>query len=47
MTVITSASGLLAMLEEEEDELKLYALKNLTKLADQFWAEISASISSM
>ena len=47
MTVITSASGLLAMLEEEQDELKVYSLKNLNLLVDQFWAEISAKISTM
>eukprot|EP00850_Spirogloea_muscicola_P013494 SM000091S24652 [mRNA] locus=s91:438274:444527:- [translate_table: standard] len=47
MTVVSSASGLLAMLDEEQDALKVHALKSLDGLADQFWAEISANISSM
>ncbi|CAI6009641.1 unnamed protein product, partial [Closterium sp. NIES-65] len=47
MTVITSASGLLAMLDEEEPALRVYALKNLNLLVGQFWAEISANISTI
>ena len=47
MTVISSASGLLAMLEEDHPELQVYALKNLNVLVNQFWAEISANISTM
>ncbi|GBG66879.1 hypothetical protein CBR_g72635 [Chara braunii] len=47
MTIITSASGLLAMLDEEQDELKIHALKNLNLLVDQFWAEISSNISTI
>eukprot|EP00897_Mesotaenium_endlicherianum_P008985 jgi/Mesen1/8114/ME000435S07282 len=47
MTVVTSASGLLAMLDEEQDALKVHALKNLNLMVDQFWAEISANISTI
>eukprot|EP00898_Chlorokybus_atmophyticus_P004570 jgi/Chlat1/5113/Chrsp33S05124 len=47
MTVVTSAAGLLALLEEDQDALKVYALKNLNQVVDQFWAEISANISSI
>ncbi|KAH9288256.1 hypothetical protein KI387_032373 [Taxus chinensis] len=43
--VITSASGLLAMLNEENHTLRLHALTNLDRLVDIFWPEISTSVS--
>ena len=39
--VLTSASGILALLEEESDELKTHALSNLHAVVDEFWAEIA------
>ncbi|XP_024526054.1 26S proteasome non-ATPase regulatory subunit 1 homolog B [Selaginella moellendorffii] len=47
MTVASTASGLLAMLQEQQPQLKKYALHNLNSLADSFWHEISASISTI
>lgn len=41
---MTSASGLLALLEESDDRLKIYALENLYSVVDQYWCEISSSI---
>jgi len=38
---LTSASGLLALLDEESDEIKVYALDKLNQVVDEFWAEIS------
>ncbi|PRQ35975.1 putative 26S proteasome regulatory complex, non-ATPase subcomplex, Rpn2/Psmd1 subunit [Rosa chinensis] len=43
-TLVSSAGGLLAMLNESRPELKLYALSNLNKLVDGFWPEISTSV---
>jgi 26S proteasome regulatory subunit N2 len=42
---ISSASGLLAMLNEQHPMLKLHALTNLNRLVDNFWPEISTSVS--
>jgi 26S proteasome regulatory subunit N2 len=41
---ITSAAGILALLEEADDRLISYALKQLNSLVDMFWAEIADSI---
>eukprot|EP01102_Stenamoeba_stenopodia_P013510 TRINITY_DN4394_c0_g1_i1.p1 TRINITY_DN4394_c0_g1~~TRINITY_DN4394_c0_g1_i1.p1 ORF type:complete len:951 (-),score=235.34 TRINITY_DN4394_c0_g1_i1:34-2886(-) len=41
---LTSVGGILALLDEEEDELKIAALQKLNLLADEFWAEIAGSI---
>ncbi|KAH9312443.1 hypothetical protein KI387_027478 [Taxus chinensis] len=41
---VSSASGLLAMLNEHHPLLKLYALTNLNRLVDNFWPEISTSV---
>uniref|UniRef100_H2Y5G7 26S proteasome non-ATPase regulatory subunit 1 n=1 Tax=Ciona savignyi TaxID=51511 RepID=H2Y5G7_CIOSA len=38
---ITSAAGVLSLLEEPEDELKVYALKRLNDIVPEFWPEIS------
>lgn len=38
---ITSASGVVALLDEPEDELKVYALNRLNDIVPEFWAEIS------
>eukprot|EP00252_Welwitschia_mirabilis_P004379 TRINITY_DN1472_c0_g1_i2.p1 TRINITY_DN1472_c0_g1~~TRINITY_DN1472_c0_g1_i2.p1 ORF type:complete len:997 (-),score=255.91 TRINITY_DN1472_c0_g1_i2:188-3178(-) len=42
---VSSASGLLAMLNEEHPTLKLHALNNLNRVVDNFWPEISSSVS--
>lgn len=48
MAGITSASGLLSLLDEhEENKLKVYALQKLNGVVDQFWAEIADNIQQM
>lgn len=44
---LTSVSGIIALLDEEEEILKIYALEKLNELVDQFWAEIAAHIIKM
>jgi len=41
---ITSASGIISLLEEEKPELKKFALAKLNDIVDEFWAEISEVI---
>uniref|UniRef100_A0A7N0UVL7 26S proteasome non-ATPase regulatory subunit 1 homolog n=1 Tax=Kalanchoe fedtschenkoi TaxID=63787 RepID=A0A7N0UVL7_KALFE len=43
-TMVSSAGGLLAMLNESHPVLKLHALSNLNKHVDYFWPEISTSV---
>ncbi|KAF8388402.1 hypothetical protein HHK36_027070 [Tetracentron sinense] len=43
-TTVSSASGLLAMLNEQHPLLKLHALSNLNAFVDYFWHEISTSV---
>ncbi|CAM8918363.1 unnamed protein product [Rhodiola kirilowii] len=43
-TMVSSAGGLLAMLNETHPVLKLHALTNLNKHVDYFWPEISTSV---
>eukprot|EP00249_Psilotum_nudum_P023630 c28942_g1_i2 orf=532-3591(-) len=45
--LVSSASGLLAMLQEQNPLLKLHALKNINGLVDYFWPEISTDISTL
>ncbi len=47
MTGLTSANGLLSLLEEPEAKLKVYALEQLNNLVDEFWPEISDNIQQM
>ncbi|KAI8891036.1 26S proteasome regulatory complex, non-ATPase subcomplex, Rpn2/Psmd1 subunit [Backusella circina FSU 941] len=47
MTVLTSANGIIALLDEPQPELKVYALEQLNGLVDEFWAEISDSIAKI
>lgn len=44
---ITSAAGIIALLEETDERLVVYALKQLNSLVDMFWAEIADSITTM
>lgn len=46
-TLVSSAGGLLAMLNESHPLLKLHALSNLNNLVDNFWPEISTSVPVM
>ena len=41
------AAGILSLLKEAEDEIKVFALKRLDQLVNIFWAEIAESISTM
>lgn len=41
---ITSAAGVLSLLDEPEPQLKTFALEKLDKIVGMFWAEISESI---
>ncbi|KAK9262293.1 armadillo-type protein [Lipomyces tetrasporus] len=41
MAALTSATSLLALLDEPDQSLQVYALENLNQLADEFWAEIA------
>ncbi|KAI8097880.1 armadillo-type protein [Gilbertella persicaria] len=47
MTALTSANGIIALLDEQQPELKVYALEQLNTLVDEFWAEISDSIAKI
>ena len=40
-------AGVLALLEEPENELKVFALSRLDELVDTFWAEIADNVSKM
>ncbi|KAI8582370.1 hypothetical protein K450DRAFT_228638 [Umbelopsis ramanniana AG] len=44
MVALTSASGVIALLDEDQVELKTYALQKLNTLVNDFWAEISDSV---
>jgi len=43
-TGLTSVSGILALLEEDHDEIKEHSLQRLNDVIDEFWPEISDSI---
>lgn len=47
MMSLTSAAGIIALLDEPEAELKHYALKKLDAIVDEFWAEISDVITKI
>eukprot|EP00126_Sphaerothecum_destruens_P004013 Sdes_comp17882_c0_seq1m7144 len=44
MVCLTSAAGILALLDEPQPEIKAFALEKLNVLVDTFWAEISDAI---
>ncbi|KAJ2724496.1 proteasome regulatory particle base subunit [Coemansia sp. Benny D115] len=44
---LTSASGLISLLDEPERELQHYGLAQLNAVSDRFWTEISDSISKI
>lgn len=43
-TQLSSAAGILSLLDEEDYELKELALQRLNQIVDEYWAEISESI---
>jgi hypothetical protein len=47
VATVSSASGLLAMLQEPAPELKLHALASLNSVVHLFWPEISTSVPTM
>lgn len=44
---ISSAAGLLALLDEPNDELKHHALTHLNKLVHDYWFQISGALGSL
>lgn len=46
-TFFLKLDGIIALLDEQQPELKVYALQQLNSLVDEFWAEISDSIAKM
>ncbi|KAK9822620.1 hypothetical protein WJX74_011008 [Apatococcus lobatus] len=44
---ISSATGVLSLLNEEDDALRLYALQVLNKLVHEFWFQVASSIASV
>lgn len=47
MVHVLIIAGVLALLEEPENELKVFALSRLDELVDTFWAEIADNVSKM
>lgn len=48
MTVtLSTASGVLALLEESDVTIKQHALKSLDQLVDYYWAEVATAIDKM
>ncbi len=41
---LTSASGIIALLDEPNDDIKEFALTKLNDVVHEFWAEISTYI---
>ena len=44
---LSHAAGIISLLEEPMPELKVFALKKLNLIVDEFWAEISEAIEKM
>lgn len=47
MPGLTSAAGLIGLLDEPDQQLRCYALQKLDELVNQFWPEIADSVSKM
>ena len=47
MAVVSSASNLLAQLDEEDEALRLSALRSLNNVVHDFWFQIASSIASV
>ena len=39
---VSSASGLLSLLDEDDESLKLYALQSLNRVVHEFWFQIAS-----
>ena len=44
MAGLTSAASFIALLDEEQAELKYFALEKLNNLVDEFWPEVASDI---
>jgi 26S proteasome regulatory subunit N2 len=44
---LTSAQGLISLMEEEDDRLRAYALKQLDQVVPDLWFEVSAAITTI
>ncbi|KAK9829302.1 hypothetical protein WJX72_005032 [[Myrmecia] bisecta] len=44
---VSSASGLLSLLDEDDDSLRLHALQSLNRVVHEFWFQIASSIASV
>ena len=44
---VSSASGLLSLLNEDDEGLRLHALQSLNAVVHQFWFQIASSIASV
>ncbi|KAJ3275043.1 proteasome regulatory particle base subunit [Terramyces sp. JEL0728] len=47
MVISASAAGVLSLLDEPNNDLKIYALKELDSIVDLFWAEIADQITKI
>jgi hypothetical protein len=47
MPGLTSAAGLIGLLDEPDQQLRSHALKHLNEYVDQFWAEIADEVPKM
>eukprot|EP00795_Rhopilema_esculentum_P016345 gene16345-7737_t len=47
MMTLTSAAGVIALLDDQEVDLKHYALKKLDTIVDEFWAEIAEIVNKI
>lgn len=47
MVGLNSAAGLIGLLDEPDNQLKVFALKQLNQLVDQFWSELADHIAKM
>lgn len=45
--IILFSAGIISLLEEPMPELKVFALKKLDMIVDEFWPEISEAIEKM
>ena len=45
--ITLSLAGILSLLSEPEEKVKVFALNRLDQLVDDFWAEIAESVSNM
>lgn len=44
---VTSSAGIISLLDEPMPELKIFALKKLDDIVDEFWPEISDAVEKM